>query len=250
MVRPIAPCGPWTKTYWIRRGDSLGNHLGEIVGIDRSVGALRAGLRRLGIEEDTLVWYCSDNGGLGIDPDSCGELRGNKGTIYEGGIRVPGIIEWPGHIAPTETDFPASTMDIMPTLVELLDLPEDAQLAVRDGESIGDLFKGRTPERIRPIPFYFHNTMALVEGAYKILGMDVRGNSKWSLYNLQRDPAETTDLAQEEPERFRAHESRGHSRGQFYERQRSRQGLPRRQIAAITTQQGVLVGAESLRTLF
>jgi arylsulfatase A-like enzyme len=107
-------------TGWLQRASGFEN----TSGIDRSIGTLRKGLRELGIEQDTLLWYCSDNGGLNLDPDAVGTLRGHKGDLYEGGIRVPGIIEWPGHLKPQVTDFPASTMDIMPTIVDLLDLPE------------------------------------------------------------------------------------------------------------------------------
>jgi arylsulfatase A-like enzyme len=180
----------------------LGHHLGEIVGIDRSVGTLRQGLREQGIEGNTLVWYCSDNGGLNIDPHACGHLRGHKGSVFEGGIRVPGIVEWPGHIQPAVTDFPASTMDIMPTIVDLLDLPDDSQLAVRDGESLVPLFQGGTPKRTRPIPFYFQKQMALVEGGYKLLNTNNRKDDEWKLYDLKNDPGETKDLASELPERF------------------------------------------------
>lgn len=183
-------------------GGKLGNHLGELVAIDRSVGALRQGLRELGIERDTLVWYCSDNGGLNLDPNACGNLRGHKGSVFEGGIRVPAIIEWPGRIEPSVTDFPASTMDIMPTVVDLLDLPKDAQLAVRDGESLVPLFHGDIPERSRPIPFYFHKTAALIDGDYKLLSTNIRKEEEWELYDLKRDPGETRDLAKELPDRF------------------------------------------------
>lgn len=183
-------------------GGKLGHHLGELVGIDRSVGTLRQGLRELEIERDTLVWYCSDNGGLNLDPGACGHLRGHKGSVFEGGIRVPGIVEWPGHIQPAVTDRPASTMDIMPTLVDLLDLPDDSQLAVRDGESLVPLFEGDTPKRTRPIPFYFHNAAALVDGDYKLLSTNIRKDEQWKLYDLKRDPGETKDLARDLPERF------------------------------------------------
>ncbi|MYA18109.1 MAG: sulfatase-like hydrolase/transferase, partial [Gammaproteobacteria bacterium] len=90
-------------------------HHGEIVAMDRSIGMLRQGLRDLGIAETTLVWFTSDNGGLptfdvtrastgevlpGVVPDSTGQLRGFKNSFYDGGIRVPGFVEWPGHLAP------------------------------------------------------------------------------------------------------------------------------------------------------
>ena len=71
-------------------------HYGELVAMDRSIGTLRKGLRDLEIEKDTLVWFTSDNGGLpGFKPSTTGGLRDFKGSMYEGGLRVPAIIEWP-----------------------------------------------------------------------------------------------------------------------------------------------------------
>lgn len=180
----------------------LAHHFGEIVGIDRSIGALRNGLRELGIERDTLVWYCSDNGGLDLDPDAVGNLKGHKGDLYEGGIRVPGIIEWPGRVKPQITDFPASTMDIMPTIVDLLDLPEDSLLAVHDGESIAALFDGKTPLRRHAIPFRFQRNAALIDGDFKLLGTNQKRSDEWQLYDLKRDPGESKDLSAEQPERL------------------------------------------------
>ena len=178
----------------------LAKHLGEIVAIDRSIGMLRQGLRDLDIEKNTLVWYCSDNGGLPEDPDSVGGLQGNKGSLYEGGIRVPGIIEWPGHIKPMVTDFPASTMDIMPTLVDLLGLAGDSQLSVRDGESITALFDGKIPARQHVIPFTSKG-FAFIDGRYKLIAKKSR-RPDWKLYDLEDDPGETRDVSQQHPERF------------------------------------------------
>lgn len=188
--------------------DRLGNQLGEIRAIDRSVGALRRGLRDLGIEQNTIVWYCSDNGGLNLDPHSCGGLQGHKGSVYEGGIRVPGIVEWPGRIAPAVTEFPASTMDIMPTIVDLLDLPEDSQLAVRDGESLMPVLRGETPKQRKAIPFSFQKQVALIDGDFKLLSRSFRKDDAWKLFNLKTDPAESKDLSKELPERFQQMKSR------------------------------------------
>jgi len=179
----------------------LAHHLGEIVAIDRSIGMLRQGLRDMGIEQNTLIWYCSDNGGLPEDPDAVGKLRGHKGSLFEGGIRVPGIIEWPGRIEPRVTDLPASTMDIMPTLVDLLGLPDDAQLAVHDGESIAALFDGNAPARKRLIPFTSKGS-AFIEGNYKLLGLGRGKKQVWTLYDLEKDPGETNDISAEHPDRF------------------------------------------------
>lgn len=176
-------------------------HLAEIVGIDRSIGALRKGLRDMGIAENTVVWYCSDNGGLDDDPHSVGVLRGHKGSLWEGGLRVPGIIEWPGTIRPGVTDFPASTMDIMPTIVDLLNLPEDSMLDVVDGISLIPLFRGKTPDRGGSIAF--GNGSALIDGKFKLYGHQEnrRDPVDWKLFDLENDPGETTDVSGQYPER-------------------------------------------------
>jgi arylsulfatase A-like enzyme len=179
----------------------VANLFGEIIAMDRSIGMLRQGLRGMGLAENTLTWFCSDNGGRDHEPDSVGGLRGFKGSLFEGGIRVPGVIEWPGRIKPMVTEFPASTMDIMPTIVDLLDLPEESMLAVHDGESIAALLDGKTPERRHPIPFTMKGT-ALIDGNFKLL-QDGKGKAaKWTLYNLEKDPRETTDVSVQYPERF------------------------------------------------
>jgi arylsulfatase A-like enzyme len=99
------------------------------------------------------------------------------------------------------TDFPASTMDIMPTIVDLLDLPEDSMLAVHDGESILPLFEGGTPERTHSIPFTMKGT-ALIDGTFKLLQDGKGKGATWALFDLEKDPAETTDVSSEFPERF------------------------------------------------
>lgn len=180
----------------------LAHHFGEIVGIDRSIGALRKGLRELGIERDTLVWYCSDNGGLDLDPNAVGNLRGHKGDLYEGGIRVPGILEWPGRIQPQITDFPASTMDIMPTIVDLLKLPDTSLLPIYDGESIAALFDGEIPRRTHAIPFRFQRHAALIDGDFKLYGTILRKGHDWQLFDLKNDPHEKKDLSMKLPDRF------------------------------------------------
>ncbi|MEM7143514.1 MAG: sulfatase-like hydrolase/transferase [Verrucomicrobiota bacterium] len=176
------------------------DQLGELVALDRSVGMLREGLRALGVAENTLIWYCGDNGGLKEDPDSGGIFQGHKGSLYEGGIRVPGIIEWPAAVEPAITDFPVSTMDIMPTLVDLLELPSDSQLGVVDGESIVDLLHGKEPARSHGIPFLAKGS-ALIEGKYKLRNISSGRNPEWHLYDLEADPGETTDIAAQNPER-------------------------------------------------
>ena len=127
------------------------NWLGEITGMDRAFGKLRQGLRDLGIHENTILWYTSDNGGL--RPASSGG-RGKKGQIYDGGLRVPAIFEWPARYAGHRvTDVPSVTSDIYPTLIDLLDIrmPDQPPL---DGISLRLLLEGEMLRRPEPIGFW------------------------------------------------------------------------------------------------
>ena len=177
------------------------NHYGELVAMDRSIGTLRKGLRDLGIEENTLVWFCSDNGGLpGIDPDTVGGLRGFKNSVYEGGLRVPAIIEWPAGIAePRITSFPSATMDIFPTLAKVAGLPDTVMQQPQDGMSLTPLFTEDLTSRDKPIAFRHTGRSAVVDNNYKLLTLEL-GSGKYELYDLENDPKETKDLSAEQPE--------------------------------------------------
>ena len=170
------------------------HHYGELVAFDRSVGTLRSTLARMGIADSTLVWFCSDNGGLARpQPGTVGGLRGHKGSVWEGGLRVPAIIEWPAGIQPRVTQFPASTMDIFPTLSALLALPEDVLLEPVDGMDLSPLFTGNPGHRPAPIPFRFRQSGALVFNQFKLVCHD-REAEEFELFDLNADPAESTDI--------------------------------------------------------
>ena len=175
------------------------NQYGELLAMDRSIGALRAGLREQGIAGNTLFWYCSDNGGLtGFGPDTMGGLRGAKNTMYEGGLRVPGIIEWPARIPRgRQTDFPAGTVDIFPTLSAIVGLPESAMLQPCDGISLVPLIEGEDDgEREQPLPFRHDGRGVLIEDRYKLISQ----KGEFELYDLIEDPAEASNIFQSEPE--------------------------------------------------
>lgn len=131
--------------------DVLRERYAEITAMDRAIGRLRSFLEQKGLRRDTLIWYCGDNGtppsGLADTP-----LRGVKATMYEEGIRVPGIVEWPALIpTPRSSAVPAVTSDILPTLAELVGQPvPDRPL---DGVSLVPLFEGRMTSR-PPIFFW------------------------------------------------------------------------------------------------
>lgn len=180
--------------------DKFRNHHGELVAMDRSIGTLRKGLRDLDIADNTLVWFNSDNGGLPkIMPDTVGGLRGNKNSVFEGGLRVPAILEWPSAINHARvTQFPAATMDIFPTIAEIVGLPESAMFAQHDGASIRPLFDREIGKRSKPITFRHMGRGALIDNDFKIVTQDYT-NGIFQLYNLALDPKETTDLFAKHP---------------------------------------------------
>lgn len=197
-----SPHSPWEATLDDQKSfrGRLGNHYGEIIAMDRSIGTLRKRLRELKIEEKTLVWFNSDNGGLrkNFGENTVGGLRGGKGDLWEGGIRVPAIVEWPSRFKPRVTDIPACTMDIFPTVVDLLGLPRDSMLELVDGISLKPLFDGQMKKRQKPIYFQYKTGAAVIDNDWKIV-TQVRGSKKYELYNLSKDEKEQWNLFDKSP---------------------------------------------------
>lgn len=133
--------------------DNLKNYYGEISGIDRAVGHLRRQLRELNIAGETLLWFASDNGGR-LPEANNGELRDEKGTLWEGGIRVPSILEWPGHIEPRVSRVPSAMVDLFPTFLELAGVDPNVEVTPRDGISLVPLINSETSRREAPIGFW------------------------------------------------------------------------------------------------
>ena len=182
--------------------EASADHHGELVAMDRSIGTLRAKLRDLGLADNTLLVFNSDNGGLpGIEPDTTGGLRGNKSQVYEGGLRVPGIMEWPAVIKPRITSHPASTMDLFPTVADIVGLPATSFIQPVDGVSLKPLFSAETGPRAQPIGFRFGSKTALVDNRHKILANNLK-SGPFELYDLETDPGETKDLSAAQPELF------------------------------------------------
>ena len=126
---------------------------GEITAMDRAFGELRTELQTLGIRDNTVLWYCSDNGGLPNLGSTGG--RGFKGQIYEGGLRVPAIIEWPERItAHRVTDVPCCTTDIYLTLLQIAGISNVEGQTPVDGISLVDLIDGKMTSRHKPIGFW------------------------------------------------------------------------------------------------
>lgn len=132
------------------------NFLGEVTGMDRAYGKLREELSAMGIRDKTLLWYCSDNGALpGVG--STGGFRGNKGQVYEGGLLVPSIVEWPGRFPDHKViSARGNTFDIFPTVLEAAGIvnPKGPTL---DGESLMPMMEGATKARKQPMGFWHTN---------------------------------------------------------------------------------------------
>lgn len=178
------------------------NHYGELVALDRSIGTLRAALRKLKIADNTLLVFSSDNGGLPkIQPGTTGGLRGHKSSVYEGGLRVPGIIEWPAVVRPRITNYPACTTDIFPTVAEIVGLDADVFVQPVDGVSLVPVLHEELADRTKPLGFRYGSKAAWIDGRYKLLTTD-RASGSFELYDLKSDPREQHDLASAQPQRL------------------------------------------------
>lgn len=195
------------------------DYYGELTAVDRSVGRLRAALRELKASDNTLLWYCSDNGGA-AGPKSTGNLRGSKGTLWEGGVRVPGLVEWPSRIKQAfVSDLPCSTLDIYPTVLAATGAVAQKQVEPLDGINLLPLFDRQTETRIKAIPFWAHGRdlsghATLIDWPYKLHLNPVSRRDKKAapadanapsnqplLYDISEDPKETTDLAAQQTDR-------------------------------------------------
>jgi arylsulfatase A-like enzyme len=133
--------------------EKLQHFYGEITGMDRAFGKLRDSLTDLGIRENTILWYCSDNGALAKIGNTGGH-RGWKGKVYEGGLLVPAILEWPARIKqPRKTDMRCNTCDIYPTLLDIVGVKMPNQRPL-DGRSLVSLIDSRKMNKSRAMGFW------------------------------------------------------------------------------------------------
>ncbi len=195
---------------------------GTIDNSDRAVGRLLAKLQEMGAPEDTLIIYASDNGSY--REDRVGNLKGRKGLNWEGGIRVPGIFNWPGHISSgVVAGEPGGLVDVLPTICGLLGLekPTDVHL---DGSDLTTVLTGKADQFVRHQPLFWHlqksrPIVAMRDGDYALvadpdyeLSTDNMFEESWipiikeggythfQLFNLKDDPSQENDLAAENPE--------------------------------------------------
>ncbi|OWK36045.1 arylsulfatase [Fimbriiglobus ruber] len=178
--------------------------------MDRSVGRIMDKLKELKLDDNTLVVFTSDNGPThnvgGADStffQSAGTLRGLKGSMYEGGIRIPLIASWPGHIKPGSTSaMPSYFPDVLPTLCELVGATTPPGL---DGVSMLPTLTGKGEQKDHTCLYWespgYGGQQAVREKDWKAVRQNLgKGTIKTELYDLATDPSETTDVGEKHPD--------------------------------------------------
>ena len=212
-----------TRTGWVKQKQDNVEFAGMLGAMDESLARIRAKLEELNIADNTIIIFTSDNGGMSATnrfrndqeraqldqrfSSSMLPLRGGKGWLYEGGIRVPLIVYWPGHTEPgMVTDVPVTGTDFYPTLLEMLDLPLMPQQH-KDGISFVPLLEGKPFNGHDAIYWHFphysnHGNQspggAVRVGNYKLL--EYFENGTVQLYDLENDLGEQNDISKERPE--------------------------------------------------
>jgi N-acetylgalactosamine-6-sulfatase len=219
-----------------RAGGDLSEHmrkyLAELLSMNDCIARLLAKVDELGLRENTIVVFSSDQGAapVRVAPEFGGaagknaketkgakaelrqnmlgfggELRGGKHNMYEGGVRVPFIIRWPGHVEAGRVDEKSiiSGIDWLPTLCHIagVKLPDTDF----DGEDMSDAWLGKTHERTKPLFWKTSNTrseIAILDGTWKLItpGGGRRGSGDMELFDLATDAAERKNLAKEHPD--------------------------------------------------
>jgi arylsulfatase A-like enzyme len=200
------PTGGWMQHFDVRVVQDNPVYAGLIYSVDENVGRIMKTLKKLGIGDNTIVVFTSDNGGLATLPKPTAPttvlpLRYGKGWAYEGGIRVPLIIKWPGVTKPgSVTHFPVINTDFYPTFLQMAELPPMPKQAI-DGVSMVPLLKGK--QSIDQPVLYWHYphyhgggespVSAMREGNWKLI--QFYNDNHVELYNLRADIGERHDLA-------------------------------------------------------
>ena len=174
--------------------------------MDEGVGSIIATLRRLGLERETFVFFCSDNGATRTGDN--GPLHGFKGSVWEGGHRVPAIAWWPGRISPGTTDQTAMSMDLLPTLLDLAGATAPAGRDL-DGQSLAPLLLEGQALSGRTLFWAYNDRYAVRQGPWKLIVNQPEDRAKpgkrkavdapVSLFHLGEDPGEDRDLAPRNP---------------------------------------------------
>jgi N-acetylgalactosamine-6-sulfatase len=221
-----AAFGPWMRGYLGRARDlrsQMRVYCASLVDLDAQVGRLLGELDDLGLADDTVIVYSSDNGpedyrvgnAANAGVGSTGPLRARKRSMYEGGIRTFGLVRWPGHVPAGRVDDTSvvAAVDLVPTLASLLGIGLPEGLAL-DGEDRSDVWLGAAADRRRPLHWewlfavqgpddgYRPPPLAVRDGPWKLFVQ--HDGSGAELYHIPTDPGEEHDVAAAEPARVAA----------------------------------------------
>ena len=196
----------------VRRVQEHAVYGGMVEAMDLAVGKVLNGLKALNLEKNTVVFFMSDNGGLSTSegsPTSNLPLRGGKGWMYEGGIREPMMVRWPGVTkAGSVSDAPITSTDFFPTILELAQVDLEHPLPI-DGKSFMPALRGKVHDRGAIFWHYPHYgnqggapTGAVREGDWKLVEWYEDG--KLELFNLKEDISEKNDLSKKHPDKVEA----------------------------------------------
>lgn len=197
--------GPEYKKMYLQYSEDEQHYYGCVTAMDEQIGRLCRELRAMQVADNTMLWFCSDNGPEGKDGrhgrtrGSAGPFRGRKRSLLEGGVRVPAVLEWPSRIKGGQvTDVPCCTSDYYPTVLDVLGFKMTGQPEPTDGVSLLPLIEGKMTKRPMPIGFESGNQASLTDNRYKIYSKN-KGKT-YTLFDLFEDPCETKDLAAEKPQ--------------------------------------------------
>ncbi|MBK1832200.1 sulfatase-like hydrolase/transferase [Verrucomicrobiaceae bacterium R5-34] len=201
---PHSPIATDSRFQELYKDHKNSKYMGNITQLDHALGMVLDALEEQGVSDNTLVFFTSDNGPVAAYGGTTGGLRGNKRSEYEGGIRVPGLVRWPGKIKPgTVSDVPVVGTDIFSTVLDIVGvpLPDDRTI---DGVSMVPAFAGKPVERKIPLFWRTHVSapqarVAMRIGDWKIVGDETL--TKFQLFEVQKDWKEEHDLAAKMPEK-------------------------------------------------
>lgn len=207
---PIESAEEFMKPYANIDDEGVRQHHGNITQLDHAFGIVMKGLDELGLRDNTIVFFTSDNGPeggaqRGRTQGSTGGLRGRKRDSHEGGIRVAGLVRWPGQIeAGVVSEVPVIGSDIFSTALDIVGVPLPSDRTI-DGVSMVPAFSGKKLER--PVPLFWRTHIAPTSSnaAMRIGDWKIVADEKFEtfqLYEIQKDSQEKNDLAGEMPEKL------------------------------------------------
>ena len=203
--------GPEYRARYADHCEDEQHYYGCVTAMDEQVGRLNSLVKELGVEHDTMIWFCSDNGPEGSDSlesngrnrGTTGGLRGRKRSLFNGGVGVPALVKWPALVRPgMEFTVPCSTLDYFPTVCEQLGFRLLDPRPI-DGTSLMPLLRGEMTERPKPIPYRFRDprramagspTFAMTDNRYKFLTNFSEDGAEELVFDLIEDPYEQHNI--------------------------------------------------------